>query len=70
MRNPKMIKSISVKCMAAIMGAAAVMSPATVAVGIVIEADAATYNTTEDIEEVNGERNLASGDTLATNPEG
>ena len=51
------------------MGAAAVMSPATAAMGIVIEADAANYNTTEDIQpDGNNERNLSSGDTLATNP--
>ena len=59
MRNPKMIKRISVKYMAAIMGAAAVMSPATAAMGIVIEADAEDYNTTEDIQpNDNNERNL------------
>ncbi len=52
------------------MGAAAVMSPATAAMGIVIEADAITYQTTEEIEEVNGEKNLTSEDTLVTNPAG
>lgn len=66
-----MIKRISVKCMAAIMGAAAVMSPATAAMGIVIEADAINYDTTENITpNDNGERNLTSEDTLATNPAG
>ena len=71
MRNPKMIKNISVKCMAAIMGAAAVMSPATAAMGIVIEADARNYLTTDEItENDNGEINLTSEDTLATNLEG
>ncbi|MBQ9334638.1 MAG: hypothetical protein IJS12_09930 [Lachnospiraceae bacterium] len=68
MRNPKMIKRISVKCMAAIMGAAAVMSPATAAMGIVIEADATDYATIDAITpDDQNHINLESGDTLASN---
>lgn len=62
MRNPKMIKNISVKCMAAIMGAAAAMSPLTAAMGIVIEAQAYTY---EEWTASSGD--VAAGETVGTN---
>ena len=68
MRNPKMMKRVSVKCAAAIMTAVMTMSPVAGAVAMPLVAYAADYYTTEDVPVDNeNHRNLAVGDNLATN---
>ncbi len=64
MRNNEMIKRISVKCMTAIMGAAAVMSPITASMCTVIEAQAEGY-TYETWTATSG--TVLAGQTVGTN---
>ncbi len=64
MRNNEMIKRISVKCMTAIMGAAAVMSPITAGMCTVIEAQAEGY-TYETWTATSG--TVSAGQTVGTN---